>query len=739
MSFKVAKFHTTFMMAGLDDVPLSVLRLLFLSAFCALLAPSSPASGQTQSAPTQDATPLFRVNTELVQTDVMVFDKGGRFVDGLRPEDFELRIDGKVKPVAFFERIAAGTANETAQLTAARNAVSPGGGSPVVPPSLDRGRTIFFYVDDLHLAPAGLNATQKVIGDFIDNEMGQDDEVAIASASGQIGFLQQLTNSRTVLRRASQRLTLRSAGVRDTERPFMSEYHATLIDRYDRDILAYFIEETRKLNPLLTEEAAEAQVRMRSRFILQQGAQTVGHTLTGLEGLIRSSSTLPGRKLVFFVSGGFLLDYRNSDPGGKLQRITSAAARSGTVIYSIDARGLVASLTGASVDVPFDNSNRLLRASMDELNATQDGLNALARDTGGKPILNTNALGAGLSRALQETSVYYLLAWEPDRIAQGAGQFRSIEVVLRGKPDLSVRVRRGFFDIEPTPTAAQQEKGQEKGIESTPEDELRQAMSSLYPERAVPISLSTNYLLTTDRRMMIITSLQIPKEYLSFRSDAGKQQATIRIAGLILNDRGQVGADFTEGIAVSRDATDPLEPRQAVSYTHQIFLDPGLYQVRVAARDEGSGRTGGAHAWIEIPDLTSGHLALSSVLIGTPRADATDTSATDEPVTANLAINRQFRRGSSLRFFVFTYNAARATDAKSDLASRVLILRENQPVVTTAFKKLATQDTALGPGLPYAADLSLADLPLGRYSLRVEVIDRISKTRASQQTSFEIE
>ena len=143
---------------------------------------------------------MFRVNTELVQTDVMVFDKGGRFVEGLRPEDFELRIDGKTKSIAFFERVTAGTANEAVQLTAA---VSPGGSSPAAPAPLDRGRTIFFYVDDLRLDIAGLNATQKIIGDFIDNEMGQDDEVAIASASGQIGFLQQLTNNKTVLRRAS--------------------------------------------------------------------------------------------------------------------------------------------------------------------------------------------------------------------------------------------------------------------------------------------------------------------------------------------------------------------------------------------------------------------------------------------------------------------------------------------------------------------------------------------------------
>jgi VWFA-related protein len=718
-------------------MPLSVLRLLVLPALVSLLAPSSAANGQTQSASPQDATAVFRVNTELVQTDVMVFDKSGRFVDGLRPEDFELRIDGKVKPVSFFERIAAGTANETAQLTAARSAVSPGRGSPAAPAPLDRGRTIFFYVDDLRLDLAGLKATQKVIGDFIDNEMGQDDEVAIASSSGQIGFLQQLTNIRTVLRRASQRITLRSSGVRDNDRPLMTEYHATLIDRYDRDILAFFIEETRKLNPFLTEEAAEAQVRMRSRFILQQGAETTTHTLSGLEGLIRSSSTLPGRKLVFFISGGFLLDYRNSDPGGKLQRITSAAARSGTVIYSIDARGLVASLTGASCDVPFDASNRLLRASLDELNATQDGLNALARDTGGKPILNTNALGAGLSRALQETSVYYLLAWEPDRVTQGVGQFRSIEVILRGKPDFSVRVRRGFFDIEPTLAVVQQEKE----VESKPEDQLRQAMSSPYPERAMPISLSTNYLLTTDQRMMIITSLQIPREFLSFSSEVGKQQATIRITGLIMNDRGQVGANFTEGIAVGKDSTDPSKPGQTLSYTHQIFLSPGLYQVRVAARDEQSGRTGSAHSWIEIPDPASGHLTLSSLLIGTRRPpDVTDTSGSSGSVTADLEIQHRFRRGSVLRFFLFTYNAALAgPNSKSDLATRVLILRDNQPVITTEFKKMATENGVAGLGLPYAADLSLAALPPGRYILHMDVIDRVSKRRASQQTRFEIE
>src|SRR2546429_7820458 len=63
---------------------------------------------------------VVRVFTQLVQTDVMVFDKQGRFVKDLKREDFEVRIDGKPRPVGFFDRVQAGTINEEAHLAPAR-------------------------------------------------------------------------------------------------------------------------------------------------------------------------------------------------------------------------------------------------------------------------------------------------------------------------------------------------------------------------------------------------------------------------------------------------------------------------------------------------------------------------------------------------------------------------------------------------------------------------------------------
>ena len=63
---------------------------------------------------------------------------------------------------------------------------------------------------------------------FIDKEMNQNDEASITSASGQIGFLQQLTDQKAVLRAALERVKYRPYSVRDFDRPPMTEYQALL-------------------------------------------------------------------------------------------------------------------------------------------------------------------------------------------------------------------------------------------------------------------------------------------------------------------------------------------------------------------------------------------------------------------------------------------------------------------------------------------------------------------------------
>jgi hypothetical protein len=89
-----------------------------------LLTTSSIVAAQTPTpSPKKPDDDVVRVYTELVQTDVMVFDKQGHFVNGLTKDNFELRVDGKPRPIESFELIAAGS-DEESQLAAARGATT---------------------------------------------------------------------------------------------------------------------------------------------------------------------------------------------------------------------------------------------------------------------------------------------------------------------------------------------------------------------------------------------------------------------------------------------------------------------------------------------------------------------------------------------------------------------------------------------------------------------------------------
>jgi len=54
------------------------------------------AQRKTQKPQQEQADDVVRVKTELVQTDITVVDKRGRFVDGLRADDFELLVGAGV-------------------------------------------------------------------------------------------------------------------------------------------------------------------------------------------------------------------------------------------------------------------------------------------------------------------------------------------------------------------------------------------------------------------------------------------------------------------------------------------------------------------------------------------------------------------------------------------------------------------------------------------------------------------
>src|SRR6266480_5710326 len=95
-----------------------------LFVFCALLFAAPVSAQTTPQKPTEEQGDVIRVSTELVQTDVMVFDKKGHFVDGLKGDQFALKVDNKPTSISFFERVT--SAKESTARTPGAIVTGPG-------------------------------------------------------------------------------------------------------------------------------------------------------------------------------------------------------------------------------------------------------------------------------------------------------------------------------------------------------------------------------------------------------------------------------------------------------------------------------------------------------------------------------------------------------------------------------------------------------------------------------------
>ena len=565
------------------------------------------AQGQTKPVEQDD---VIRVNTELVQTDVMVFDKKGRFVDGLTAEQFVLKVDNKPQTISFFDRVTFARSNEQGKPAAAA-----GTGANVTGPSpaTARGRIVIFFVDDLHLAPDSLSRTRTAITEFIDRGMTENDQVAITSSSGQIGFLQQFTNDRIALRSAVARLNYKSNSQITWDKPPMSEYIALKIRQGDEQALGYYVTEMQKQNCFksqggvlctMSPQAMKVAIRQRAHEMSTMSKPATDNTLIMLESLMRTAAQLPGRKTVFMVSDGFYLNDRETSSTSRIKRITDAAGRAGVVINTLDARGIISEMLSVTNDRPIDATGLLSGAGIGETMASQDGLNALAGDTGGRAFRNTNApMAEFVDKVLNETSNYYLLAWRPDNEEQKRGKFNRIEASIVGRPDLTVRMRNTYFKTAPLPILSLKRK-----VEGDPtkarEDDMRLVIDAPVSQLQIPTTLDLNLTQMPGVGTQVRATIQISREALTFDLGDGKQSSDLDIGGIFYDDKGKPVNSFVGRLKVFPVPENASADRRAQAvYAFHAWLPAGLFQVRVGVRDIKSGRIGSAMQWIEIPKV----------------------------------------------------------------------------------------------------------------------------------------
>src|SRR5262245_33479478 len=534
--------------------------------------------------------PLLRLETELVQIDVVVADKQGKLVRDLKRVDFELFEDGKKQEITHF---AIGTAAQPAKwLAVEKKKPAEKSSADSTPVEIQAGRYIVIAVDDFHLAPENLIISKRTLNRFIDNQMVPGDQVAIATTSGNIGMFQQFTNERDVLERAINRLNVQQRTVTSSsDVPRITDYQAELIDIGDQDALELAVQEILRLEPMTTpppgagrggggrgalgamsadggmspRDRAVQQARSRARSIVGQNAHYTRSTLSNLESVIRNLRNLTGRKILVLLSDGFHLGGSSSSQIYDMRRITDAATRAGVVIYSIDARGLVATPPGGGASEQSGSDEITLpgvrgRVDSSGINAKLHGLNALARDTGGTLFKNSNDLNLGLQRVLDANETYYVLAYEPSTPYRD-GRFHKIEVRIAGRPDLSVRTRKGYFAPSEKPGDLA-EKSADKRKEKSPEKiaqqeklekekEMREGLGSLVPLREIPVDMAVDFLDFSNGNSGALVNLHVDASQLNLRQVNGTHQTALDLLAALFDEQGKAAASFVECSSVN--------------------------------------------------------------------------------------------------------------------------------------------------------------------------------------------
>jgi len=707
--------------------------------------PPSPSPGPKKA---DRGVPEIGVEAELVELDVVVTDGKDRPLTDLGPEDFEVLEEGRPQPITHF---APGFSAQP------RGDALAGGPTPAPAAFADAGpraRHLVLVVDDYHLEPEDLSPVRAALLRFIDGQLAAGDEVAVVAASGSLGALQQFTTDRDVLRRAVSRLRVQNRSYRPpTDVPRLTDYQAELIESGDQEALdlaakEIMAAERRPAGSTAGKQAqmlAEGRARALARQIVSVSDRVTGLTLSSLERLVRGLHPVRGRKVVALFSSGFFLGPERQSSRRDLQVIADAAVRSGVVLYTIDARGLIATpaigdaRVGGSYDIT-SNPGARERIEMRALEAARDGLNALALDTGGLPLFNRNDLEGSLKRVLEDSATYYRLGFAPQGSPRD-GRFHKIEVRVRGRSGLRVRTASGYLARGSAPAAESRPAADTKDEASRL---LRTALDSSYPLRSLPVDLTADFVGTSAGDVVVATAC-LDASRLQFEpAGEGHESAAFDVVGVVVDEEGKAVGQFSDRVELSLTPESKERAlRNGLTYRKTLAVPPGLLQTRVAVRAERSGLLGSASHWVEVPDRTRPGLSLSSILL---LAEGEDAAAAPPTTRGTVSfdrprlpeVSRRFPRGSHLDYLLLVYGRGKPGAASP---TDVVVERQLLSGSTILTRSVPSPVPAEGPtGMPAVSGrLRLDALAPGAYELRLVVSDRVTSAAATRSLRFTVE
>jgi VWFA-related protein len=451
-----------------------------------LAAQNQSPSPENANATNQTPVATFKISGKAVLLDVVVTDKSGNPVTGLKPEAFSVLEKGKPQTISYFEEHQAAEDIKPVELpTLPMNVFT--NFSPIQAPAAVN----VLLLDSLNTPIEDQAYVHKQAIKFLKG-LKPGSRMAIFTMGLGLRFVQGFSDDPAILMAALS--NKKSSELQDTvliKGPQEDQAQQTVLG---------LMAELMPAGPGGTATAGtQAMIdALTDTFDRTEQSQTddrAYRTLENMQHLARFLGSFPGRKNLIWFSESFPLTFvgmstaqfngtdtrtetRFEDDLKKTLDLLTAAR---VAMYPVDARGsstntfyqaqnaLNPMISGASAvmgvpGTPPTTGEQATEATAgaqtnqttnedSQRNSDQETMKMLAHDSGGKAFANTNGLADVIAEVVKQSADFYTITYAPDDNKMD-GQFRPIEVKVNGaKYNLSYR--RGYFALnEDLPGAA---------------------------------------------------------------------------------------------------------------------------------------------------------------------------------------------------------------------------------------------------------------------------------------------
>ena len=555
----------------------------------------------------------LKVTSRLVDVGLVAYDKKGRPVTDLKPDDVEVFDNGHKQEVRSFGLAEAGSlptakpTSEAAPATTTQEVQEPSFSNrateaigPSQPSVSDIGSTIL-VIDEGHIAWSDLSYTRGAILKFL-NSLAPGERVGLYTMTP-LGFrvLTEVTTEHSALIARMQKFMPSAQSLAQAQ-----EEETRNRQHFDE---VHNVADLNSVNGNHN-DVADAEQPVDPQ-LLKMGDDPTRASFIILAQVARHLSSIPGhKKLVWVSSDNVLADWQDQNVGvDKSSKDNSAYAlhaqeamnEAHAAVYPFDVSQL--EVGGVSADLQHSNvqlapaaaenaataasagaggsavapvnrdtsPGRIDAAVSQDLHPVQGPVREVAAGTGGRVIRRSGDLKAQLDRIVADGHATYMLSFSPQGPADG--QYHTISIKPTGRRGLTLSYRTGYvFEKEA----------------ATLKERFQQAIWR--PVDVSEIAVSANVDAANDGANV---KINIAAKDLGLQEQAGRWMDKLDIFFIQRDDAGLrahvVGQ--TLGLKLKSSTYEKLIP-EGVPFEHFVVARPGTASLRVLVVDENSGRMG---------------------------------------------------------------------------------------------------------------------------------------------------